>query len=212
MNPVNREIRCDGCGVAATDEHLRRRVERLELATRFRPIRIETLIIDPAPPERLEDYFYNFKISRDERSPAARAFFDALTGACRGAEASSADASEETLLAEFQRAGCFLAGCSECPPEETGVSTADLVGRLAPSLVRRVQYSYKPKHVLLLSNEITPLIAFLQQAALEEKLLLRGAPIQIPDFEDSAAVVRFRTDLRVVLSKTQTPKGAGQHP
>jgi len=197
VNSANREIRCDGCGAAATDEHLRRRVEHLERATRFRPIHIETLIVYPAPPKRLEDYFYKSGASRDERSPGARTFFDALTGTFRGDEASSAAASEETLLAEFQRAGCFLVGCSQCPLDEAGVSTADLVGRLAPSVVLRVQYSYKPKHILLLSKEVAPLIAFLQQAGLEEKLLLRnGAPIEIPAFEDPAAIVRFRTDVR----------------
>ncbi|MHB8539479.1 MAG: hypothetical protein ACYDCD_00845 [Candidatus Acidiferrales bacterium] len=211
MNPANQEICCDGCGVVATDEHLRRRVERLELATRFRPIHIETLIVYPAPPEPSEDYFYKPGASRDERSAHARAFFDALTGAFRGVENSSAAASEETLLAEFQRAGCFLAGCSECPLEETSISTTDLVGRLAPSLVRRVQYSYKPKQTLLLSNELASLIPFLQQAGFEEKLLLRdGAPIEIPAFKDPAAIVRFRTDVRAVLAKTRISSGAGQ--
>jgi len=211
VNSANREIRCDGCGAAATDEHLRRRVERLELATRFRPIHIETLIVYPAPPERLQDYFYKAGVSREERSPGARAFFDALTGAPRGVETSSAAASEETLLSEFQRAGCFLTECSECPLEEAGVSTADLVGRLAPSVVRRARYSYKPKQILLLSNEITPLIPFLRQAGLGEKLLLRdGASIEIPAFKDPAAIVRFRTDVRAVLAKTRMPSSAGQ--
>lgn len=202
MNSANREIRCDGCGVAATDEHLRDRVERLELATRFRPIHIETLIVYPAPPERLEDYFYKPGVSRDERSSSARAFFDALAGATPGAESPRADASEETLLAEFQRAGCFLTGCSECPMEETGISTTDWVCELAPSVVRRVQYSYKPKKILLLSHELTQLIPFLRQAGLEEKLLLHhGAPIEIPDFEDSALAARFRTEIRAVLNQ-----------
>ena len=211
MNSANREIRCDSCGVATTDEHLRRRVERLELATRFRPIHIETLILCLAPPKRLEDYFYKPAASPAQRSPGARAFFDALTGAFRGAEAPGATASEETLLAEFQRAGCFLVGCSECPLENTGISTSDLVGRLAPSVVGRVQCSYKPKQILLLSNELMLLIPSLRQAGLEEKLHLHhGAPIEIPAFEDPAAIVRFRTDVRAVLAKTRIPSSAAQ--
>ncbi len=49
---------CDGCGMQADDAHIRRRIERLELATRFRPIHIQALLIDAAPPSRSEDYFY----------------------------------------------------------------------------------------------------------------------------------------------------------
>jgi len=172
MNSVNREIRCDGCGTVATPEHLRRRVERLELATRFRPIHIDTLILYPAPPERREDYFYRPAQSPEERSASSRAFFNSVLSA---AKIQLDDGkSEETLVAGFQRAGFFITECCECPVQGAGISNSDLLARMAPSLLRRVQFSYKPKRILLLSSELAPLIPIFRQAGLAENLLLRG--------------------------------------
>jgi len=199
MNFVNREIRCDGCGIVSTPEHLRRRVERLELATRFRPIHIDTLILYPAPPERREDYFYKPAQSRDERSLLARAFFDSLFAATGGDL--SAGRSEEALLAEFQRAGSFLVECCECPSSDSGVPVADFAARTAPAIWRRVQFSYKPKRILLLSAALAPLIRVFRDAGWKENLLLRdGHPIDIPAVNDSAAFARFRAEITTALS------------
>ena len=179
MNPVNREIRCDGCGVVATPEHLRRRVERLEFATRFRPIHIDTLIVYPAPPQHVENYFYRPAHSREQRNAASRAFFDAILSAA-GINLVE-NKSEELLLAEFQRAGFFVIESCECPLEGTTLSSADLAARMAPSLLRRVQFSYKPKRILLLSSELAPLIPIFRQAGFGENLLLGdGKPLEIP--------------------------------
>jgi hypothetical protein len=49
---------CDGCGREAGAEHIRARIERLELGTRYRPVHIQTLLVGDAPPEQAEDYFY----------------------------------------------------------------------------------------------------------------------------------------------------------
>lgn len=207
MNPANREIRCDGCGVVATPEHLRQRVERLELATRFRPIHIDTLILYPAPPQRVEDYFYRPAQSRDERNASSRAFFDGVLAAA-GINPDNSK-SEELLLAEFQRAGTFVTECCECPVQHAATSNSDLPARMAPSLLRRVQFSYKPKRILLLSRELTPLIPVFRQAGLGENLLLRdGQPLDIPVFTDPSATVRFRTDLSEVLSKNPSRSSA----
>jgi hypothetical protein len=207
VNPVNRQIRCDGCGVVATPEHLRRRVERLELATRFRPIHIDTLILYPAPPQRVADYFYRPAQSREERSALSRPFFDGMLSAV-GINIAGKKG-EETLLAEFQRAGIFITECCECPVEGTGISSEDLAVRMAPSLLRRVQFSYKPKHILVLSSELAPLVPLLRQAGLGENLLLRdGKPIDIPFFTDPSATVRFRTDLKDTFAKNPSWRSA----
>lgn len=50
---------CDGCGASVEAEHIRRRIERLELATRYRPVHIQTLLIGDAPPARDEEYVYS---------------------------------------------------------------------------------------------------------------------------------------------------------
>lgn len=210
MNPANRDIRCDGCGVVATSEHLRRRVERLELATRFRPVRINMLFLQPAPPKRWEDYFYKPAISRDERSPAARAFFDALTGAVGRDATSSTNESEETLLTEFQRAGCFLAECCECALEDAAISEANLAERMAPAVLRRVQHSYRPKRIVLLSKELLPWITVFQEAGLRERLVLRdGQSLEIPARGDSPAMARFRGALSSVPPKIGPRDDAG---
>jgi hypothetical protein len=65
---------CDGCGAQADDAHIRRRIERLELSTRFRPIHIQVLLIDAAPPTRHEEYFYRAAVNRDDRSRGSRNF------------------------------------------------------------------------------------------------------------------------------------------
>jgi hypothetical protein len=49
---------CDGCGALVEADHIRARIERLELATRYRPVHIQTLLIGDRPPARAEDYFY----------------------------------------------------------------------------------------------------------------------------------------------------------
>jgi hypothetical protein len=49
---------CDGCGAAVDAEHIRQRIERLEMATRYRPVHIQTLLVGTAPPKETEDYLY----------------------------------------------------------------------------------------------------------------------------------------------------------
>jgi hypothetical protein len=50
---------CDGCGATVDAEHIRARIARLELATRYRPVHIQTLLIGVAPPEAAAEYFYS---------------------------------------------------------------------------------------------------------------------------------------------------------
>ena len=57
---------CDGCGAAVGSEHIRKRIERLELATRYRPVHIQTLLVGDAPPSRDEDYLYSSEKNAEE--------------------------------------------------------------------------------------------------------------------------------------------------
>src|ERR1700691_5178037 len=111
---------CDGCGSQVDDAHIRRRIERLELATRFRPIHIQVLLIDAAPPINDEDYFYRAAGNREEHSVVARMYFDEIVKSAK--IELGADASEEAALAEFQRCGFLLAA----PVEYTVCSGWDL--------------------------------------------------------------------------------------
>ena len=69
---------CDGCGAQVDEAHIRRRIERLELATRFRPIHIQVLLLDAAPLAAPADYFYR-GAGTSQRSVASQMFFDEIT-------------------------------------------------------------------------------------------------------------------------------------
>lgn len=139
---------CDGCGETVDAAHVRDRIARLEMATRFRPLRIRTLLLAAAPPPALEDFFYF-----TQRDPASDRFFRAIVGA---AGVDVAGKSTQACLAEFQRHGIYLAHVNECPAgREVSLE------RLADTLVRRIRFSYKPKSVLLLEHESASLLPFL---------------------------------------------------
>ncbi len=182
-NPIS--ILCDGCDLPASAEHIAARMERLELATRFRPIHINVLFVALEPMQRLEDDFY--------RPPESRDFFDSFLSAL--------DIAPETgnaKLIEFQRRGYYLAYLSECPvtPQDSASPERALLGagqeihdsaapecisRLAPTLVKRIRFNYKPKHVALLGIDFESLVEVFEHAGIGS-LLIRGqvAPLTIP--------------------------------
>jgi hypothetical protein len=169
---------CDGCGMPADEAHIRRRIERLELATRFRPIHIQVLLIDAAPPSRSEDYFYRPAGNREERSKTARHYFDEIVK-CSGL-APDSEMTDESTLAEFQHRGFYLACAVECPIEPPDALAAS-IERAAPILIRRIEKSYKPKYVALLSASLVKVIPLFQPSELRDRLLLNhGEPFSSP--------------------------------
>lgn len=155
MSSENRRIHCDGCGATASPEHLRQRLERLELATRYRPIHLECLVLYPAPPIRVNDSFYRPQARGEERSTEARSFFESIMAAAEVGHGQQKD--ETAQLIEFQRKGWYVAACCECPLEESGIAPQDVAKQFAESLLRRVRLSYKPKRIALASNLLEPL-------------------------------------------------------
>jgi len=139
---------CDGCGATVDAEHIRKRIERLELATRYRPVHIQTLLLGSVPPANSEDYLY----------------------------------SSENAGAELQRTGIFLAYAVECPLPK-GANASEAVRGAAPTLIKRVQFSYKPKSIALFSSAASELISALHEAGLGDSLVLKdGAPFaELPD-------------------------------
>jgi hypothetical protein len=174
---------CDGCGAQADDAHIRRRIVRLELATRFRPIHIQVLLIDAAPPMRHEDYFYYAAVNREDRSPGSRNYFDEIAK-CSGLTIRP-EMSEELALAEFQHRGFYLAYVRECPAEPSD-ELSESLERLGPVTVRRVEKSYKPKHIVLLSASLGKLIPQFEGSDMRDRLILdHGNPFLSP-LENSA--------------------------
>ncbi len=173
---------CDGCGVQVSDQHIRERIERLELATRFRPVHIQVLLIDAAPPQRLADYFYNPAKDHSLRSPASRMYFDELVK-CIGVEPGG-EIQEELALADFQRRGLFVTYAAECPMDDNA-HLRDAIQHLAPTVLRRVQMSYRPKYVALLSLLSRGLLPAFQTAGWGDRLVLDGGvPFAEPFFHD----------------------------
>lgn len=151
---------------------MKRRLERLELATRYRPIHMECLVLHPAPPERLEDYFYMPEGNGAKRNAQARKFFNALMAAAEVDIAHGED--DSALLAEFQRKGWFLAACCECPLEESGVAPLAVAAKFAETLVKRVRLSYKPKRIALASQSLELLRKALEAAGFAEIIAIPG--------------------------------------
>lgn len=190
---------CDGCGSAVDEAHIRRRIERLELATRFRPIHIQFLLLETAPPVRVEDYFYRVTSDSSKRSLASRMFFDELAK-CAG-HLAGGELNEEIVLAEFQRSGFFLAYGVECPLEEVSESELAL-NRLGPMVVRRIRSSYKPKFVAPLGQPMAELIPLLELSGLSDRLILSsGGPFVDPFLGDPQNQAEFGTALGDRLTK-----------
>lgn len=181
-------MRCDGCGRRASEAHLRERTARLEWATRFRPIHIGVLFLADAPPLDIADDFYRFANDSAGRSASSRTLFQELMYGA-GPEPGSFT-NEEAALAEFQHRGFYLAYARECPFEEgdpgngqetvAPLSCKDFAREFGLTMVKRIQFSYKPKRIVLLSGVTRDLIPVLEQAGVGDLLLLdRGAPFEL---------------------------------
>ena len=190
---------CDGCGAQVDEAHIRQRIERLELATRFRPIHIQVLLLDAAPPAKLEDYFYCATATSDERSVASRMYFEELAK-CIG-QAPGTHRQEDSTLAEFQKRGFFLAYAVECPMESPS-ELAQTIRGLAPTVALRVNSSYKPKFVAPISRLLQDLIPVLQSKGWTEKIILNdGKPFEDPFLGDPQRQAEFGTALGDRLAK-----------
>jgi hypothetical protein len=204
INPST--ILCDGCGLPASPQHIAERVERLERATRFRPVHMSVLFVALEPSARPEDDFY--------RPPELRHFFNSLlAGVDIGEDAVlSATESAAARLLEFQKGGYYLTFLSECPltEQDSGakarVEAGELhhISRLAPALIRRIRFNYRPKHVALLGENLNPLVEILRQSEIAPLLLLdSGRPFELPKPDDAASLGRFRNGLLI-----NAPSGA----
>ena len=168
---------CDGCGAPADEAHIRQRIERLEMATRFRPIHIQTLLLADSPPSRVEDYFYRPIREGESRSAPAKNFFIEVMKAA--SIAPDAAANEEAALAEFQHRGFYLANAIECPLERSITNPDELNERIrnsTPTILKRIEFSYRPKHIVVIGPAAHALIPSLQSASIADRLKATTAP------------------------------------
>jgi len=149
---------CDGCGQLASAEHIARRLQRLEWATRFRPIHIQALLLTTSAPQTDSDFLYS---PQSDFSGQAWMILSAISISTTGK-------SSEEVLAEFQKRGLVLASLLECPIE-AGTDPGELHALLEhhlPHSVARIRRSLKPKRILVIAPELQPLLPQLTESAL----------------------------------------------
>lgn len=213
---------CDGCGLPASPAHIAQRVHRLELATRFRPVHIGILFVALEPATRAEDDFYG--------PPKSQEFFDSFLEALEISPANNSsaeskfEADDVARLAEFQHRGYFLSHLSECPLPEPKESPESAIARLAPTLIRRIRFNYRPRHVAPMGKEMLPLVEILNAAGLGPNLILnQDQPLPVPrtgsrdwfePFRRSVATAAPRENLssgydRIQVTPAESKSGAG---
>ena len=165
--------RCDGCGQAASPEHVARRLKRLEWATRYRPVHIHTLFLGAASPDANAEFLYS---PGDEFQGEAAALLEVAGIAAAGKSA-------DTVLVEFQRRGYFLTHVLECPFEQginSSPSLADLLKQRAAAVATRIRRSLKPKRLAVLGARMGTLAAEWSDGELGCPLLLNdGKPYRL---------------------------------
>src|SRR5271154_429786 len=162
---------CEGCGTRTDDAHVARRTERIDLASKYRPVQIKVLFLDASPPSRIEDYFYSPTSNRAARSVPSRAYFDELAKTMGSTLMAS---TEEGILTEFRRRGYFLSYAVECPFENEGELHAAL-RRLAPTALKRIQYSLIPNYIVPLGAATKELVRLFGLIGWGDRLVLDNA-------------------------------------
>ena len=189
---------CDGCGLPASPQHIAARLSRLELTTRFRPVHIGVLFVALAPSVRPEDEFYGPLESKEFTEP----FLEALgihSPTDHPSPELTAHGIHSTRLAEFQRRAYYLAYLSECPIRETEEPTASTISRLAPTLIRRIRFNYRPKQIAPLGQELFPLVEILRIAGIGPILTLdQGLALPAPRTGDRAWLDLFQKAVSIV--------------
>ena len=194
MANSNSLLVCDGCGLQASFEHVEERIRRLELATKYRPIHIGIVFVTLAPPVQAVDSFYGPPESREFIDPFLEAL-EILSISDKAGPESSARETEVARLVEFQRRGYFLVHLSECPIGGAEPVRA-IVPRLAPNLVRRIRFNYRPKGIALLGHELAPLLETLKSAGIGPLLTTPGGSVlPVPRTGDREAASLLRKAL-----------------
>jgi len=198
MSVSTSEILCDGCGQPAAPEHLARRLQRLEWATRYRPIHLHTLLLGAISPPAPAEFLY---------SPGDQHFGEAAN-LIAAAGISAADKSADVIQSEVQRRGIYMTHVLECPLEvpsrEDDFLDNVLIARL-PTLFTRIRRSLKPKRLAFVSGSLTPLIERFASAQLNCELALDDGRAFALDnsnpAEVKAAITRFQDVLAVPASR-----------
>jgi hypothetical protein len=179
-------LRCDGCGQMASAEHTARRLRRLEWATRYRPVHIQTLLLGAVSPREDADFLY---------SPGGE-FRGEAALLLRAVGISSAGKTAEEVHAELQGAGLFLTYVLECPLEggqNTATDATRLLREHLPAVGSRIRRSLKPKRVILVTAAPEQMVQDILALDLGCPVVLdEGKPFEWSSLAEEASFSRFR--------------------
>lgn len=182
-------MKCDGCGQAASPEHVARRLQRLEWTTRFRPIHIDALLLGAFPPEIDSEFLYAAPAVFE--GEAAR-LLDAL-GLLQAGKTS------DVVLSDFQRRGLLLVHVLECPPAAGAASPPPLqvlLEQQLPAAFTRIRRSLKPRRIVLVSGALEPLAGRFVESNLGCPIVLdKGKPFALEAVDPGPAILRLRLAL-----------------
>jgi hypothetical protein len=186
-NPI--ALVCDGCGQAATAEHITRRLQRLEWTTRYRPVHIHTLLLGAFSPLRDEEFLY---ASGGEFRGEASKILDAVG-------ISTAGKTRDAVHAEFQKVGFFLTHVSECPVEvdkSFQASAEAVLKKRVAALATRIRRSLKPKRVMAITEELAVVLDDIVAVDLGCPVLLdHGKPFLLESRAGENGAARLRAAL-----------------
>ena len=182
-------LRCDGCGQAGSPEHIARRLRRLEWATRYRPVHIQTLLLGATSPREDAEFLY---APGNEFRGEAELLLQAVGISFAGKAA-------EAVHAEFQAAGFFLTHILECPlepGEHAGAGASVLLREHLPAVASRIRRSLKPKRVMLVTEMPRAIVQDILGLDLGCEVILDGGKpfVSTPALEE-AEIARFRAVL-----------------
>ncbi len=209
------DLRCDGCGQKASSEHIARRLRRLEWATRYRPVHVQTLLLGGVAPR--EDAEFLYAPGGEFRGEAA-SFLRAVGISFAGKPA-------ESVHAEFQAAGLFLTHILECPVEDgreiggRGETAGEerfltpqgfvgndegepadrdngLLREHLPAVASRIRRSLKPKRVILVAEMPQLLVQNMLSMDLGCPVVLNdGKPFALGSTATDGEISKFRAVL-----------------
>lgn len=182
-------VQCDGCGQVGPPEHIARRLRRLEWATRYRPVHIQTLLLGGVAPRKDGEFLY---------APAGEFRGEGET-VLRAVGISHDGKTAQDVHSEFQAAGLFLTHILECPLEagEDGADkVADLLRKHLPAVASRIRRSLKPKCVILVTEMPAEVVQDILALDLGCDVILNdGKPFALTPSGGDEEAARFRAVL-----------------
>ncbi|GAC1627719.1 MAG: hypothetical protein PVS2B2_16220 [Candidatus Acidiferrum sp.] len=189
---------CDGCGQAASPDHFARRLQRLEWATRYRPVHMQALLLSGVSPAAAEEFLY-FRGAGGGTSYEGEAawLLSALGISHKGKPA-------EDVLTEFQRRGLFLTHALECPMEfgpGDRLELATLLETRFNDVCVKIRRSLKPKRVVILSSAMRSIANRFAAANLGCPVELdEGKPFDLESAKPEAVAARLRAVLPAIAT------------